>query len=108
MLNILLNSYTVMISTLFLLKLLSYELIRKVWYFSTLSSMEGPVAGKHLIGLARKVHKEAELFSALQGSKRYFESLLTLPIALSRDYVLFRSFSIEICQSFSFSSDILV
>ena len=74
-LNIVLNSYTLRISSLFLLKLLSYELIRKVWYFSTMSSMEGPVAGKHLIGLSREVQKEAELFSALQRSKEYFASL---------------------------------
>ena len=34
---------------------------------------EGPVAGWHLIGLAREVQKEAKLvFSALQGSKEYF------------------------------------
>ena len=37
---------------------------------------EGPVAGLHLIGLAREVQKEAELvFFALQGSKEYFATL---------------------------------
>ena len=39
---------------------------------------EGPVAGWHLIGLAREVQKEAKLvFSALQGSKEYFATLVT-------------------------------
>ena len=39
---------------------------------------EGPVSGWHLIGLASEVQKEAELvFSALQGSKEYFATLVT-------------------------------
>ena len=38
---------------------------------------EGPVADWHLIGLAREVQKEAKLvFSALQGSKEYFATLV--------------------------------
>ena len=40
---------------------------------------EGPVAGLHLIGLAREVQKEAELvFYALQGSKEYFATLVRI------------------------------
>ena len=38
---------------------------------------EGHVASWHLIGLARGVQKEAELFSsALQGCKEYFATLV--------------------------------
>ena len=41
---------------------------------------EGPVAGWHLIGLAREVQKEPELvFSVLQGSKEYFATLTYTP-----------------------------
>ena len=37
---------------------------------------EEPVAGWHLIGLAKEVQKEVELvFSVLQGSKEYFAIL---------------------------------
>ena len=76
---------SVLSTIIFILRIsYSYELI-VVCQWST--KYERSVVGWHWIGLAREVAKEAELFSAFQGSKEYFAgSIFIIFIPFSSRY----------------------